>query len=223
MSTPGRSPMGEAVVAMLWDADGVLQHLTRGLPGWTELLDGLGGPGFAEAVFAAEVPAMTGAETMRDCLARVLRDFPSADASVEDLLGVWESFEVDEEAVALVEQTRALGVRCYLATNQQDHRAEYMRRVHGYDAWFDGVFYSSEVGAAKPAPLFFERALAGVAAHLGVGSIAPRTVGFVDDNAENVAAAAAALGIRAVRHVPASGVDGLRDDLASIGVVLGPA
>ena len=209
----------DPLVAMLWDADGVLQHLTHGLPGWAERLEAVGGPGFAEAVFAAEVPAMTGAEPMRDCLARVLTDFPDAGVDVEDLLRIWESFEVDADAVAVVEATRAAGVRCYLATNQQDHRTEYMRSVHGYDAWFDGVFYSSEVGAAKPDVAFFQHALAKVAADLGLPAIDAGTVGFVDDSAANVAAALS-LGIRAIRHDPATGAGVLRSEIAALGVPL---
>ncbi len=207
------------LLAMLWDADGVLQHLTEGLPDWEERLEAIGGPGFPEAVFRAEAPAMSGREPMRDALARVLRDHPRATTTVEDLLALWETFEVDDEAIAVIGELRRTGVRCYLATNQHDHRTAYMRRTHAYDAWFDGVFYSNEVGAAKPSTRYFERVLAGVSRDLGAAAVDPRRVGFVDDLPENVAGAAA-LGIRAVRHDPASGAEGLRSDLARIGVGL---
>lgn len=211
--------MPQGLVAMLWDADGVLQHLTRGLGGWAEQLEAVGGPGFAEAVFEAEVPAMTGERPMRECLGDVLGRFPDARVTVDGLLRVWESFEVDRDAVAVVEQTRRAGVRCYLATNQQDHRTEHMRTVHGYDAWFDGVFYSSEVGAAKPDPAFFRHALATIATDLARRQIDPGTVGFVDDTRTNVEAARS-VGITAVRHDPAAGAGVLRDEVAALGVPL---
>lgn len=213
MSTP--DPARPEVLAVLWDADGVLQHMAGS---WQDLLDAAGGDGFAEAVFAAELPALTGEVSMRACLEQVVRHW-HADTTANELLQMWESFEVDEEALAVVAATRAAGVRCYLATNQQDHRTDLMRRVHGYDVWFDGSFYSSEMGVAKPSPAYFEQALAAVAADVGDPDLDPGRVAFLDDSAPNVESARA-LGIRAVQHDPASGADGLRRDLASLGVSL---
>lgn len=204
-------------LTVLWDADGVLQHSTGP---WRERLDAAGGPGFAEAVFAAEGPALRGVEPFADCLARLLRSWP-ADITVEELLGLWEDVDVDAEAFGLVGQVRRSGVPCYLATNQQDHRVRFMRTVLGYDAAFDGSFYSSELGVAKPDPAFFRSVLDRVAADLG-RAVRPGEVAFLDDSAANVAAATG-LGIRAVRHDPLTGTAGLRAQLAEVGWSLGDA
>lgn len=198
-------PPEPPIVALLWDADGVLQH-SRG--GWRERLDTAGGPGFAEAVFTAEGPALRGEEPFADVLARLLRTWP-ADITVPELLGLWEDVDIDEAAVALVQRVRASGIRCFLATNQQDHRVRYMRTVLGYDEWFDGAFYSSELGAAKPSPDYFSRVLELLPTE-GAERADPATVGFIDDSAANVESALA-LGLRAVRHDPARGVAGLAD------------
>ncbi|WP_435198776.1 HAD family hydrolase [Janibacter sp. GS2] len=191
----------EAVDVLLWDCDGVLQH---GRVDWRARLDTVVRPGFAERVFEAELPALRGERPLRSVLEELLAG-ESVDGcvpmSVEDLLDVWEQFDLDPDAVAVLTAVRRHGVRCLLATNQQDHRVRFMREEHGYDDLVDGSYYSSEVGAMKPDPAFFEHILD------DLGLPAER-VGFVDDVAANVEAARS-VGIRAVRHDPESGAPGL--------------
>lgn len=190
------------VRVLLWDADGVLQHPHHE---WAPRLEEWGGPGFAEALFAAEAPALRGDVPFRECLSALLLDWPEVTASVDDLLGLWEQVDLDEDAIALVRDVAASGVSCVLATNQQDHRKEFLRREFGYDDVFTRSFYSCDLGAAKPEPAYFERLLTS----LGIPAEQVDEVGFVDDNRANVATALG-LGIRAVHHDPASGVAGLR-------------
>jgi len=187
---------------LLWDADGVLQHTSVG---WVEALDTAGGPGFAEAVFEAELGAMRGSEPLRLTLERVLSSWPDTRTDVPALLGLWERAVVDQAAMELVGEVRATGVQCALATNQQDHRRVWMRDQLGHDARFDRVYYSCEIGAVKPEPEFFHYILE----DLGLPAAA---VGFVDDSAANVQAALD-VGLHAVRHDPATGVQKLRDEV----------
>lgn len=198
------------VRVLLWDADGVLQHPPREWTpgGWSQALEAWGGAGFAELLFAAEVPALRGEVPFRTALARLLDEHPDVTAGVDDLLGLWEQVERDEEALHLVAEVAASGVRCVLATNQQDHRKEYLRRTFGYDDHFEQSFYSCDLGAMKPEPAYFERVLAA----LGTDPREAGEVGFVDDNLANVETALS-LGIRAVHHDPATGVAGLRATL----------
>lgn len=193
------------VSVLLWDADGVLQHPRHE---WRPRLETWGGPGFAEALFAAELPALRGEEPFRKSLERLLRERPDVTAGVGDLLGLWEQVDGDPAAVALVGEVAASGVTCVLATNQQDHRKAFLRRTFGYDDVFERSFYSCDVGAMKPEPAYFERVLEG----LGIPLADADTVGFVDDSRANVETARG-LGIRAVHHDPATGVGGLRRDL----------
>ena len=46
-----------------------------------------GGDGFAEALFAAEVPALRGEVPFREALAELLARWPDVTAGVDDLLG----------------------------------------------------------------------------------------------------------------------------------------
>ena len=73
-----------------------------------------------------------------------------------------------------------------LATNQHPERAAYMRESLGYDEVFDDLFYSCELGVAKPDPAYFAEA----ARRLGTE---PGRTLLLDDNADNVAGAKAGL------------------------------
>ncbi|AKU16700.1 HAD family hydrolase [Luteipulveratus mongoliensis] len=199
--------------AVLWDADGVLQH---GHPapghsgaaevrGWPERLNDMGGPDFADALFAAEKAPLRGEEPFRPAVERLLID-RGLSVSPEDVLALWDDVHVDSEAFDVVDRVRAQGISCALATNQQDHRVRLMRDTLGYDAHFDRTYYSSEVGAMKPEPEYFRRVLADL-------ELPSEATLFIDDSAANVESASV-LGIIAERHDPRAGVAGLRTLLA---------
>ena len=203
------------VEVMLWDCDGVLQH---GHFDWRERLDRTVAPGFARKVFEAELPALRGERSLRAVLGELLEQENRSGrlpVTIEDLLGIWEQFDLDLDAIAVVDEVRRLGVRCLLATNQQDHRVQHMREVRGYDDLVDGSYYSSELGAMKPDPEFFQRILEDL-------DLPADRVGFVDDVPANVEAALS-VGIRAVRHDPVSGAAGLVEDLVPLVPGLGEA
>lgn len=48
---------------------------------------------------------------------------------------------------------------CYLVTDQEKYRAEYMKKVMFKDV-FDGYFISAELGVTKTDPSFFEKVIA---------------------------------------------------------------
>ena len=193
-------------LAVLWDADGVLQHSP---PGWWDRLVELGGADFPQAVLDAEAGPLVGAGTFRDAVAGVMADLRVA-ADVDDVLDLWRHLEVDADALGLVDTVRAAGTPCYLASNQQDLRVEIMRHGLGYGEHVDGEFYSSELGVMKPSPRYFTVVLEAL-------GLRPHEVLFIDDNADNVAAASS-VGLLAERHDPAAGVTGLREILARHGL-----
>jgi putative hydrolase of the HAD superfamily len=195
------------ITTLLWDADGVLQHGPSGW-NWRKELDRVGGPGFAEAVFEAELPALIGRASLRTCLETVLHRWPGIDLNSDDLIGLWEMASVDPEAFAYVGEVRRRGVACHLATNQQDHRRRWMRDARGYDEAFDRSYYSCELGVAKPDPAFF-------AAILDDLGLRPDQVGFIDDSEPNVSAARA-LGIATYHHPRGADASTLRAGVESL-------
>jgi putative hydrolase of the HAD superfamily len=190
---------------LLWDADGVLQHNEQD---WGSRLDEVGGPGFADAVFAAEEPALRGETSLHAALQQAVDAWPRPTPSVQDILSLWEQTVVDHEAMAVVDELRGRGVLTCLATNQQDHRVAWMTEQLDYPSHFDRTYWSSRIGLVKPDEEFFRH----IVDDLG---IEPGSIGFVDDSADNVAAARR-VGLRAVRHDPASGAAVLRREVEEL-------
>jgi putative hydrolase of the HAD superfamily len=202
------------VRAVLWDADGVLQHLPRG---WEasmrpvvegELVDV---DAFLADAFAHERPALLGRESWLDVLPGLLERWGVPHLH-DRALEVWLTIEPHAGARELVEMVRGSGVNCYLATNQTEHRGRFMADSLGYDELLDGSFYSYELGVAKPDPAYFTAVLERI-------DVPPGEVLFIDDNPRNVAVARE-LGLRAeVWHVD-EGVPALRALLREHGLTV---
>lgn len=146
-------------VTILIDADGVLQHQPTG---WLDRLVARVGmtdrdPGeLLAAIFAAEQPALVGDGEFRTALAELLAGWGRADR-LGAVVELWHEIEVDETVLTAVGRLRASGIRCCLATNQQDVRADYMRSL--YNSHFDEQFYSCDIGAVKTDPAYFDAVL----------------------------------------------------------------
>ncbi len=199
-----------AVQAVLWDADGVLQASSDA---WRAEYDAFGGvtDAFLDDAWEAEMPLMTGGD-FPAALAEVARrhDVP---APVETLLARWRSIEPLPGTWDVVARLRSTGVRCYLATNQQEYRRHHIARTLGYDDRLDGFYYSCDLGLAKPDPAYFRT----VVADLGLPGDA---VLFVDDRQDNVEGAREA-GLRAERWEPGEGLDVLHRHLGRHGLPAG--
>src|SRR3989344_7786042 len=70
--------------------------------------------------------------------------------SVDDYLNNWFTmdFVVNQEVLDIVSQMRTKGVKCYLATDQEKYRAQYLKD-RNFEENFDGVFYSYNLGYQK--------------------------------------------------------------------------
>ncbi|MFC3078088.1 HAD family hydrolase [Phenylobacterium terrae] len=114
----------------------------------------------------------------------VLAESGWSACEADQYLDRWMRRGLEPDAIMLgwVQDLRAAGLACHLATNQEDVKAEFLERELGYDEAFDRLFVSCRLGAAKPERRFFEA----VAAALPVP---PQEVAFFDDKPENVQAA----------------------------------
>jgi FMN phosphatase YigB (HAD superfamily) len=194
---------------MLFDADGVLQIIPDG---WQAALDGLLGEdpaGTLLEVFTDEQEkSMTGGD-FREILAATLRR-RGVDTDPDRILQCWRLLKVDMAMIDRIRQLRQVGVRCALATNQQNVRVQHMRQMPEYHGVFDAEFYSWEVGLAKPDPAYF----AEIVQRIGVR---PNEALFVDDRDDNVQGARE-VGLRAEVFVAEGGVPELDRILALHGV-----
>ena len=77
-----------------------------------------------------------------------------------ELIDFWfKGNRFDERFAPLVRALQAKGVKCYLATNQEKYRGEYLMKQLGLGKVFDGVFLSSQLHCKKPEPEFFGKML----------------------------------------------------------------
>ena len=195
---------------VLFDADGVIQG-TRA--GWMEELTAWAGSRAEEfllAISAADVACLTGTDfgaAMRD----VLRQF-EINATVEDVIDRHFWIEVRPPMLNAVRAVRDLGLRCGLATNQQNLRGTYMRNSLDFEKIFDEQFYSFELGFAKPEAGYFQKIMDRI-------KVTPDRVLFIDDHEGNVAGARE-MGIRSELFPSDGGVAALTPILARYGVRL---
>jgi putative hydrolase of the HAD superfamily len=181
-----------SVRAVLWDADGVLQHTPP--DSWD-----------AAVQVVAQFPgAITGAPIDEERVRTVVHELGLGDR-VDDIVAVWSNFDLLEPTLDVIALVRAAGTPCYLATNQDAYRAACMRRMAPYGDVLDGAYYSCDIGAAKPAAAFFEH----IVSDLG---LAPDQLLFIDDQPVNVVGARSA-GLAAERWTHDDGVVRLRDIL----------
>lgn len=190
------------ISAVLFDADGVIQEPSAA---WRPALLALAGDGaraeeLLADIFAAEKPCLTGVQDFETALAEVLLRWNCA-TNVAEALQIWTMVERNDQILNVISRLRADGIHVALATNQQAHRADFMSKQLGYAKLFDDLFYSCELGQAKPDPEYFLAILD----RLG---LAGENVLFIDDHESNVRAALST-GLRARVFKKNCGAEGL--------------
>jgi len=194
---------------LLLDADGVVQ---QPVAGWLDQLADLCGSeqdrqDFLQHIFTAEKPCLRGAADWPVVLGNLLTELNSP-ASLEAALAVWTRIEPAQEVLNMLPRIR---VPVCLATNQQPHRAAFMKNTLGYEDQFDRLFISCEMGVCKPEPEYF----AAIAATL---DCEPAALLFIDDHMENVSAARK-FGLQAERYHLESGTPALAELLERYGLL----
>lgn len=132
-----------------------------------------------------------GKSDLKQELAKVVKEW-GWHGTVDELMAFWFKDDViGEDIIDLVKNLRSQGVRCYLATNQEAYRAQYLRNDLGLSKIFDGLFVSTDIGYLKKDPKFFEEIVADLnEASRGMSATLDREqILFVDHEAENIAAA----------------------------------
>ena len=179
---------------VLFDADGVLtlpEDVFSVVYARSRALD----TGPFEDFFKNEwQPIVTGKRDLKESIA-ANPELWQWDGTADELLEYWFKTEDvrNEELLKVISEIRDKGIPCYLATDQEKYRAEYMKNVMFKDL-FSGYFVSAELGVSKTDPRFFELILR----ELGVQypELKPNEVIFFDDSQSKVDTAKA-LGIDA--------------------------
>jgi HAD superfamily hydrolase (TIGR01509 family) len=199
---------------VLFDADGVIQGLRKGgmeeLSAWAAAWAGSRAEQFLLATSAADVACLTGKD-FGAAMRAVLRQF-EIDAPLEKVIDPHFWIEVRQPMLDAVRAVRDLGLRCALATNQQNLRGGYMRSSLGFEQIFDEQFYSFELGFAKPEAGYFKAIMDRI-------DVAPERVLFIDDHEDNVAGARE-IGIHSELFPVDGGVTALKPILVRYGIRL---
>lgn len=78
--------------------------------------------------------------------------------TIDELLEFWFSgeAEVDESIVGVIQDLKQKGINCYLATNNEKYRTEYMAEKLGFSKLFAKIFSSAYIGLKKPQLEFYQ-------------------------------------------------------------------
>jgi putative hydrolase of the HAD superfamily len=117
--------------------------------------------------------------TLQTCL-----DQANIDTPARRVVDYWFAMDskVNQEILAQCEALRTAKIPVYLATNQDHLRANYLMNDLNLSAHVDGIFYSAQLGAAKPHPDFYQY----ITDRLGAS---PTEMFLVDDTPKNIIAA----------------------------------
>ncbi len=167
-------PGADAIKTIMFDLDGVVvypwrfaEHLERHHSITREHTRA-----FFEGVFTE---CLLGRMDLRDVLGDYL-DGWGWQQSVQSFLDCWFETEncPEPRLIELIASLREAGYHCGLATNQESHRARYIRKVMQFERLFDSLFFSCELGYKKPNREYFW----GVCEKLRV---TPSTILFIDN------------------------------------------
>ena len=134
--------------------------------------------------------------------------------SADDLLDFWFKTEDvrNEELIEVIHNLKSQGVPCYLATEQEKYRGEYMKHVMFKDL-FDGYFITAELGVSKTDPKFFEMIIDRLKSQHP--EVEPQDITFFDDSQSKVDTACS-VGINGQLFTGVEEVEGLIDDIRKV-------
>lgn len=105
--------------------------------------------------------------------------------SVEELMDFWFSNEAvaDEKMLKSIAEVRQKGIKCFLATNNEKYRTEYLLNAVGLKKHLDGAFSSAYLGYLKPDLKYWE------SIYKNFLEIPKEQIVVYDDDEENVKSA----------------------------------
>jgi putative hydrolase of the HAD superfamily len=108
--------------------------------------------------------------------------------TAQELLDYWFkiSSTVNNDLISIIKELRKKGIVCCVATNQEKHRFNYMKKNMNFNNLFDSFFSSSIIGYKKPHECYFEFVLEKIKQEF---SIHPNEILFFDDTKKHIESA----------------------------------
>lgn len=145
------------IKAICFDADGVLVNPQKQFSIFREKQYGMTPEMTAPFFNGVFNDCLIGKDDLLDVLPPYLREWHWQE-SPEEFVRIWHETEhvIDERLCLFIQQLRRQGVQCCLATNQEMHRAAYMRQRMHFQDLFDRLFISCEMGCMKPELAYYQ-------------------------------------------------------------------
>jgi putative hydrolase of the HAD superfamily len=101
--------------------------------------------------------------------------------SLDDFLTYWfrEERTLDQNVLDAVATLRKNGTKVYIASDNEKERARYVVETLKLEDYFDGIYFSYQLGHTKSEPEFFTKILGNLKAE-------PADVDYWDDDPKNV-------------------------------------
>jgi putative hydrolase of the HAD superfamily len=175
--------MLEMIKAIVFDADGVIVRPKTFFVAQALELYGIPKQEFMAFIHGQFKRCTTGELELLDILPEHLARW-KVGVEPRVFVSQWVEHEhhIDTALLEQIQILRTNGIPCYLGTNQERNRANYMKLEMGFQSSLDGVFASSDLGFRKP-DLAFYKALQDKI------QCSASEILFWDDSLENVAAA----------------------------------
>ena len=140
-----------SIKVVCFDADGVVVNPKKQFSIFREKEYGLTQEMTAAFFNGVFLDCLKGKADLLDVLPPYLQAW-NWQESTQEFIRVWNETEhvIDEQLMSFIRKIRGSGIRCCLATNQEKHRAAYMRTRMGFQDLFDQLFISCEIGSMKP-------------------------------------------------------------------------
>lgn len=127
---------------------------------------------------------LVGNKDLKETIAPYLDEWGWTEG-VDALLDYWFSLEseTDKALIDYIEELRTQGIKCFVATNNEKHRFQYMLDKMGFSKSFDKTYASAHLGHKKPNQDFFLKIFQ------DLGNIQKTEILFVDDDKNNIKSA----------------------------------
>jgi putative hydrolase of the HAD superfamily len=174
------------IQAIVFDADGVLVKPSSWFVTRAHELYGVPTDEFMAFIYGEFKRCTIGELDLEVALVALLERW-RVPVSIPEFIQAWLVHEnvLDLGMLEEIALLRAMRLPCFVGTNQERNRANFMRLEMGLQTETDGVFASCDLGARKPDREFFDR----LAERL---NLEPANLLLIDDSHENVAGARAA-------------------------------
>ncbi len=124
---------------------------------------------------------LVGGKDLKEAIAPYLGGW-GWDKGVDNFLDYWFQSEhkIDEDLVKYIQELRDDGIQCFLATNNEKYRFQYMLKKMGFLDSFDKTYASAHLGSKKPEQEFFAKI------YNELDNVQKNEIIFLDDSIENI-------------------------------------